>query len=137
MTTATETSAVYSLDDVSKHNTKDDLWMTIHNKVYNITEFVLEHPGGEEVLLDEAGKDATEAFEDIGHSDEAREILEKYLVGTLDEASQNSTYKFNVIRAGELPEEKKQSGSFLRVVLPALAVVGVIAYKFILAPQRQ
>jgi len=32
------------------------------------------------------GKDATEAFEDIGHSDEAREILEKYLVGTLDEA---------------------------------------------------
>lgn len=31
------------------------------------------------------GKDATEAFEDIGHSDEAREILEKYLVGTLDE----------------------------------------------------
>lgn len=40
---------------------------------------------GEEVLLDEAGKDATEAFEDIGHSDEAREILEKYLVGELDE----------------------------------------------------
>ncbi|CAO3640098.1 unnamed protein product [Mucor fragilis] len=137
MTTATETSTIYSLDDVSKHNTKDDLWMTIHNKVYNITEFVLEHPGGEEVLLDEAGKDATESFEDIGHSDEARDILEKYLIGTLDEASQNSTYKFNVIRAGELPEEKKQSGSFLRVVLPALAVVGVIAYKFILAPQRQ
>ncbi|KAL9537246.1 hypothetical protein MBANPS3_011949 [Mucor bainieri] len=145
MTTATETSTIYSLDDVSKHNTKDDLWMTIHNKVYNITEFVLEHPGGEEVLLDEAadgtwhtlGKDATEAFEDIGHSDEARKILEKYLIGTLDEASQNSTYKFNVIRAGELPEEKKQSGSFLRVVLPALAVVGVIAYKFIIAPQRQ
>lgn len=42
MTTATETSTIYSLDDVSKHNTKDDLWMTIHNKVYNITEFVLE-----------------------------------------------------------------------------------------------
>lgn len=32
------------------------------------------------------GKDATEAFEDIGHSDEAREILEKYLIGELDEA---------------------------------------------------
>ncbi|KAG2196601.1 hypothetical protein INT46_008347 [Mucor plumbeus] len=137
MSTATQTSTVYSLDDVSKHNTKDDLWMSIHNKVYNITEFVLEHPGGEEVLLDEAGKDATESFEDIGHSDEAREILEKYLIGTLDEASQNKDHKFNVIRAGELPEEKKTSGSFLRVVLPALAVVGVIAYKLILAPQRQ
>lgn len=31
------------------------------------------------------GKDATEAFEDIGHSDEAREILEKYYVGELEE----------------------------------------------------
>ena len=39
--------------------------------------------GGEEVLLDVAGQEATEAFEDVGHSDEAREILEKLLVGDL------------------------------------------------------
>lgn len=29
------------------------------------------------------GQDATEAFEDVGHSDEAREILEKLLIGDL------------------------------------------------------
>lgn len=45
--------------------------------------FVDEHPGGEEVLLDVGGQDSTEAFEDVGHSDEAREILEGLLVGTL------------------------------------------------------
>jgi cytochrome b involved in lipid metabolism len=39
--------------------------------------------GGEEVLLDVGGQDSTEAFEDVGHSDEAREILEGLLVGTL------------------------------------------------------
>lgn len=39
--------------------------------------------GGEEVLLDVGGQDATEAFEDVGHSDEAREILESMLVGNL------------------------------------------------------
>lgn len=39
--------------------------------------------GGEEVLLDVAGQDATEAFEDVGHSDEARETLEELKVGTL------------------------------------------------------
>lgn len=39
--------------------------------------------GGEEVLLDVGGQDATEAFEDVGHSDEAREILEKLLIGKL------------------------------------------------------
>jgi len=40
--------------------------------------------GGEEVLLDVGGQDATEAFEDVGHSDEAREILNGLLVGTLE-----------------------------------------------------
>jgi hypothetical protein len=45
--------------------------------------FVDEHPGGEEVLLDVGGQDSTEAFEDVGHSDEAREILEGLLVGNL------------------------------------------------------
>jgi cytochrome b involved in lipid metabolism len=39
--------------------------------------------GGEEVLLDVGGQDSTEAFEDVGHSDEAREILEGLLVGNL------------------------------------------------------
>ena len=33
------------------------------------------------------GKDATEAFEDVGHSDEARGLLPGLLVGELDEAS--------------------------------------------------
>jgi hypothetical protein len=39
--------------------------------------------GGEEVLLDVAGHDATEAFEDVGHSDEAREILSGLQIGKL------------------------------------------------------
>lgn len=42
-----------------------------------------KHSGGEEVMLDVGGQDATEAFEDVGHSDEAREILVGMLVGTL------------------------------------------------------
>jgi cytochrome b involved in lipid metabolism len=33
------------------------------------------------------GKDASEPFEDIGHSDEARELLEKYYIGELDATS--------------------------------------------------
>ncbi|KAI9266119.1 cytochrome b5 [Sporodiniella umbellata] len=124
---------ILSSDEVAKHNSKNDLWLTIHNKVYDITAFISEHPGGEEVLIDEGGKDATEAFEDIGHSDEAREMLEEYLVGTLDEASQKKEYNVNVIRAGELPEEK--SGSALRIIVPALAIVGALIYKFVIAPK--
>lgn len=42
--------------------------------------------GGEEVMLDVGGQDATEAFEDVGHSDEAREILDGLLIGKLKRA---------------------------------------------------
>ncbi|KAH6618073.1 cytochrome b5-like heme/steroid binding domain-containing protein [Chaetomium sp. MPI-SDFR-AT-0129] len=69
--------------DVAEHNTKKDLYVVIHDEIYDITKFVDEHPGGEEVLLDVAGQDSTEAFEDVGHSDEARETLEQLKVGTL------------------------------------------------------
>nr|Q9HFV1.1 RecName: Full=Cytochrome b5 [Rhizopus stolonifer]AAG23835.1 cytochrome b5 [Rhizopus stolonifer] len=127
------TAKIFSLDEVSKHKTKSDLWVVIHNKVYDITRFVVEHPGGEEVLVDEGGKDATEAFEDIGHSDEAREMLEEYLIGSLDEASRTKEYNVNVIRAGELPEEKK--GSSLRIILPALAIIGALVYKYVIVPK--
>ena len=73
----------YTYSDVSEHNTKKDLFIVVHDKVYNASSFVDEHPGGEEVLLDVGGQDSTEAFEDVGHSDEAREILDGLLVGTL------------------------------------------------------
>lgn len=48
--------------------------------------------GGEEVLLDVAGQDATEAFEDVGHSDEARETLDQLLIGTLKRQVRSDPY---------------------------------------------
>ncbi|XP_075017810.1 cytochrome b5 type B isoform X1 [Calonectris borealis] len=42
-----------------------------------------EHPGGEEVLLEQAGRDATESFEDVGHSIDAREMLKQYYIGEI------------------------------------------------------
>jgi cytochrome b involved in lipid metabolism len=44
----------------------------------------VKHPGGEEVLIDEGAKDASGPFDDVGHSPDARELLEKYYVGDLD-----------------------------------------------------
>nr|XP_036863263.1 cytochrome b5 isoform X1 [Manis javanica] len=41
------------------------------------------HPGGEEVLREQAGGDATENFEDIGHSTDARELSKTYIIGEL------------------------------------------------------
>ncbi|XP_025064926.1 cytochrome b5 type B [Alligator sinensis] len=44
-------------------------------------EGLVLHPGGEEVLLEQAGRDATESFEDVGHSIDAREMLKQYYIG--------------------------------------------------------
>ncbi|KAK1143284.1 hypothetical protein N8T08_006811 [Aspergillus melleus] len=83
-----------TFQEIAEHNTKKDLYLIVHDKVYDCTSFVDEHPyvilaqeshlrGGEEVLLDVGGQDSTEAFEDVGHSDEAREILDGLYVGDL------------------------------------------------------
>lgn len=52
--------------------------------VYDVSKFMDEHPGGDEVLISEGGRDATDAFEDVGHSDDARALLKGMLKGDMD-----------------------------------------------------
>lgn len=49
--------------------------------------FVCQHPGGEEVLREQAGGDATESFEDVGHSTDAREMASDMVIGELHPVS--------------------------------------------------
>ena len=74
--------------DLACHSQPGDLWIAIDDKVYDVSEFADEHPGGNEVLLEEARGDATAAFESVGHSDEARRMLKEYYLGDIDPASQ-------------------------------------------------
>lgn len=53
----------------------------------------VQHPGGEEVLLEQGGNDATEPFEDIGHSTDARQMMESFKIGELIEVRINFTFK--------------------------------------------
>jgi alkylation response protein AidB-like acyl-CoA dehydrogenase len=69
--------------EVAKNNTEDSLWMIIDSKVYDVTEFIDAHPGGEAVLRQVAGTDATEAFYNLHR----QEVLQKYsdlVIGTLE-----------------------------------------------------
>lgn len=73
----------YRLSEIEEQNTFKSTWIIINNKVYDVTKFLEEHPGGEEVLREQGGGDATESFEDVGHSTDAREMASDMLIGEL------------------------------------------------------
>ncbi|XP_057961817.1 cytochrome b5 [Malania oleifera] len=77
----------YTMQEASLHDSKDDCWVVIDGKVYDVTSYLDEHPGGDDVVLAVTGKDATDEFEDAGHSKSARELMENFFVGELDASS--------------------------------------------------
>ncbi|KAH9937553.1 FMN-dependent dehydrogenase-domain-containing protein [Fomitopsis serialis] len=54
-----------SLEEVAQHNSIRSCWVIIKNRVYDVTEFLPEHPGGAKIILKYAGRDATTAYEPI------------------------------------------------------------------------
>ncbi|XP_007051468.2 PREDICTED: cytochrome b5 [Theobroma cacao] len=78
---------VFAYEEVAKNKERTGCWLLISGKVYDVTPFLEEHPGGDEVLLAASGKDATEDFEDVGHSDDAKQMMEKYYIGEIDSAT--------------------------------------------------
>ena len=73
-----------SQSDLKSHNTKSSCFVTIGDKVYDVTEFMPDHPGGDDFILEYGGKDVTEIMADVishEHSESAYEILDDYLVG--------------------------------------------------------
>uniref|UniRef100_A0A8C9S2H4 Cytochrome b5 type B n=1 Tax=Scleropages formosus TaxID=113540 RepID=A0A8C9S2H4_SCLFO len=115
----------YTLEEVKQHNTSTDSWLVIHDRVYDISSFLEEHPGGEEVLLEQAGADATESFEDVGHSLDAREMLQQYLIGELHMPATVIDSWFLLI------------SSWTTWLIPALAVAAIgLMYRYYLVEQK-
>jgi len=67
----------FSLEEVAKHNKKDDMWVAVKGVVLNLTEWVDEHPGGPQALYSHMGRECTEEFEML-HDDE---VIPKYAAG--------------------------------------------------------
>ena len=74
----------YSLNDLSKHNKPNDCWILIKDKIYDVTNFLEDHPGGRKILLEYGGKNGTRYFNEIFHSNDAISQMKKYLVGKLE-----------------------------------------------------
>ncbi|KAK6531902.1 hypothetical protein TWF694_003065 [Orbilia ellipsospora] len=69
----------FTMEEVAKHNKKDDVWVVVKGVVMDLTGFLDDHPGGANAILNFCGRDATEEFEML-HDDE---VIPKYAPKTV------------------------------------------------------
>lgn len=90
-------SRVISWDEIQEHHgDAETVWTVVHGKVYDLTKFLDEHPGGRAILVENAGLDSSDEFDDVGHSKDAKEMLTEYEIGRVE---------------GEEEEEKQKPGN--------------------------
>ncbi|XP_055311746.1 cytochrome b5-like [Sitodiplosis mosellana] len=100
----------YTLEEIKCHNGKNGAktWVVIHDMVYDVSDYLKDHPGGDELILDVAGRDCTKDFDDFGHSSDAKKILAKLKVGELVEDDKRSNRK-KEIEKGEKKEKNDKN----------------------------
>ena len=86
-TASSTTTTIYTLDEVSKHKTKSTgVWVVYNDGVYDITNFIANHPGGQDKIMLAAGSDIApfwNLYRQHFNSPTAMEILQKHRIGTL------------------------------------------------------
>lgn len=90
--------------------------------MYDITKYLDDHPGGAEVMLDVSGKDADEFFEDIGHSNDAREELKKHQIGVLKLSPEDIARRK---AEAESAEAKNAAGGSMNMIMIIVLLVAI------------
>lgn len=117
-----------TFEELKAHKDSKSLWVAIHDNVYDVTKFMEEHPGGEEVLLEQAGGYATNAFEEVGHSTDAKELMKTYLIGTMAEDSKEPK---SPTGSSSSLQSVPDDSSWTSWALPLVVALGAtIAYRF-------
>lgn len=78
------TKSGYTLADVATHNSAASCWTVINGKVYDVTSWITQHPGGQQAILSLCGKDGSAAFtEQHGTQSRPNSELATFLIGSL------------------------------------------------------
>ncbi|XP_076626407.1 cytochrome b5 isoform X2 [Colletes latitarsis] len=125
--TATDTTKFYTTAEVAEHRDINSLWIIINNSVYDLTTFLNKHPGGPTILVDQAGRDSTEAFEDIGHSSDARLMMVPYKIGEILREEEPE----KAAKSDEESNSSNCSGSWRSWLIPiALGILATLVYRY-------
>nr|XP_061812728.1 acyl-CoA Delta-4 desaturase-like [Nerophis lumbriciformis] len=98
-------SGIYTWEEVQSHCRRNDMWLVIQRKVYNVTNWATKHPGGFRVIHHYAGEDATEAFTAF-HPDKkfVHRFLKPLLIGKLAETEPNQDRQKNAAVSQDLKD---------------------------------
>ncbi|CDI78808.1 cytochrome b5, putative [Eimeria acervulina] len=122
----------FSWEEIQKHKDAQSCWCVFYGLVYDLTKFMKYHPGGHHVILEAAGKDATETFEDIGHTLDARMMADKYIIGRVKgETNLRKCTPANIKESGAMPSStvaRAGASTSLIVVMIVVALIGIWAY---------
>ncbi|OXV06349.1 hypothetical protein Egran_05882 [Elaphomyces granulatus] len=78
----------FTAADVGSHNTPEKgLYVIIDKSVYNVTDFVDEHPGGAKILKRFAGKDASKQFWKFHNESVLKKYSAKLKIGEVQETA--------------------------------------------------
>jgi len=96
-----------SMEAVAKHNTKEDCWVVLYGKAYDLTKFARVHPGGAKLIHDSAGMDATALFDPIHPKDIMDKLLKPSLtMGVVDPATMKDQHIAKAPAAKAVPAKK-------------------------------
>jgi hypothetical protein len=73
-------------------NTPQRCFVGLHGSIYDITDFVISHPGSPDTLLVHAGRDATKLFDDMDHSRGARRLARNFCVAVDTSTTEYSSW---------------------------------------------
>mmetsp|Transcript_31937 Transcript_31937/g.101491 ORF Transcript_31937/g.101491 Transcript_31937/m.101491 type:complete len:560 (+) Transcript_31937:89-1768(+) len=75
----------FTMEEVAKHNKKDDLWMIVDGMAYDVTRYVDKHPGGALPMENMAGKDCTDVFANYHAAKVYKNMLPAYYIGEVSD----------------------------------------------------
>jgi cytochrome b involved in lipid metabolism len=79
-----ENEKIYTMEEISNHNSKESCWTVIRGDVYDLTNWINKHPGGADKILKICGKDGTDLFvREHGGKEKPEKILEGFEIGAL------------------------------------------------------
>lgn len=67
----------------SSTSSAESAWVVVDGSVYDVTEFLEDHPGGSKILLKNCGKDSTDAFWNYHSEKVLKNVAEEYKIGEL------------------------------------------------------